>query len=204
MSRPAIFLDRDGVLVEEIFYPATGEWEAPLVPEDVRLIPHSAEAARRLSEAGFGLVLVSNQAGFAKGKTSLRALWLAHERFVDLLAMEGVELVDAFYAYSHPNGIVDHFTGPSLDRKPGSYNLFIAAARHDVDLARSWMVGDRETDVACARGAGVRAILLDNPHAGPSRGYCGVRARDLREAAKLILEAGADSGLPEFAERSGP
>jgi D-glycero-D-manno-heptose 1,7-bisphosphate phosphatase len=204
MSRPAIFLDRDGVLVEEIYYPATGEWEAPLGPEDLRLIPHSAAAARRLSEAGFGLVLVSNQAAFAKGKTSLRALWLAHERFVDLLAAEGVGLVDAFYAYGHPQGIVEHFTGPSLDRKPGSYNLFIAAARHDVDLARSWMVGDRETDIACARGAGVRAILLDNPHASPSPSYHGMRARDLREAASLILEAGAVTDLPAFAERSGP
>ena len=90
MSRPAVFLDRDGVLVEEIFYSQTGEWEAPLRPEDVRLIPGAAVAARRLAEAGYALVLISNQAAFAKGKTSLRALWLAHERFVELLASEGV------------------------------------------------------------------------------------------------------------------
>ena len=88
MSRPAVFLDRDGVLVEEIYYPETGETEAPLKPEHVRLIPGAAAVMRRLEESNFVLILISNQAGFAKGKTSLRALWLAHERFVSLLAMK--------------------------------------------------------------------------------------------------------------------
>jgi len=60
VSRPAVILDRDGVLVEEIFYSQTGEWEAPLRPEDVRLIPGAA-AARRLSEAGYALVLISKR-----------------------------------------------------------------------------------------------------------------------------------------------
>jgi len=191
VSRPAVFLDRDGVLVEEIFYPRTGEWEAPLGPEDVRLIPHAGAAARILAEAGYALVLVSNQAAFAKGKASLRDLWLAHQRFVDLLAVECVQLVDAFYAYGHPNGTVPHFTGPSLDRKPGPYNLFIAAARHDLDLSRSWMVGDREADVICGTSAGVRAILVDNAHAVRDIDYDGVRARDLQDAARLILDAGS-------------
>ena len=86
MSRKAVFLDRDGVLVEEIFYPRTGEREAPLAPEDVRLLPGVAPALRRLADAGYALVVISNQGGYAKGKTSLRALWLAHERFLALLA----------------------------------------------------------------------------------------------------------------------
>jgi D-glycero-D-manno-heptose 1,7-bisphosphate phosphatase len=134
MSRPAVFLDRDGVLVEEIFYPETGEVEAPLRPDDVRLLPDAA-AARSLAQAGYALVLVSNQAGYAKGKTSLRTLWLTHERFVALLAHEGVTLDAVFYSYSHPNGIVPFFSGPSLERKPGPYHLIIAAAQLDIDLA---------------------------------------------------------------------
>ena len=96
VSRPAVFLDRDGVLVEEVFYPQSGEWEAPWRPDDVRLIPGAAVAARRLAEAGFSLVVVSNQAAFAKGKTTLRELWLAHERFVALLANEDVVLDGVF------------------------------------------------------------------------------------------------------------
>ena len=164
MNRPAVFLDRDGVLVEEIFYVGTGEWEAPLRSEDVRLLPGAAQAAARLAQAGHALVIISNQAGFAKGKTSLRSLWLVHERFVSLLTAEGVKLDGAYYSYSHPDGVTPYFSGPSLDRKPGPYNVFVAAAQLDLDLSRSWLVGDRQTDADCARAAGLRAILVRNPH----------------------------------------
>ena len=186
VSRPAVFLDRDGVLVEEIFYSQTGEWEAPLRPEDVQLIPGAAAAARRLAGAGYALVLISNQAAYAKGKTDLRSLWLAHERFVELLASEGVRFDAVFYSYGHPDGVVPYFSGPSLDRKPGPYNLFIAAAQLDLDLARSWMIGDRETDVACARAAGVRGILVKNPHAEPRNPSAVIVAKDLLDAVQHI------------------
>ncbi|HEX4553031.1 MAG TPA: HAD-IIIA family hydrolase [Xanthobacteraceae bacterium] len=186
MSRAAVFLDRDGVLVEEVFYPQTGEWEAPLVPEDVRLLPGAAAAARHLAQQGFALVLVSNQAAFAKGKTTLRALWLAHERFIALLDAEGVKLDEVCYAFGHPDGVAPHFSGPSLDRKPGPYNLFIAAAKLDLDLGRSWLVGDRETDVDCARAAGLRAIQVDNPRIRPSTTEGVIRAKDLADAVRYI------------------
>ena len=133
VSWPAVFLDRDGVLVEEVYYPPTREWEAPLRPEDVRLIPEAADAARRLGNAGHALVLISNQAAFAKGKTTLRQLWLVHEQFVALLADNEVRLDAIFYAYGHPEGVVPHFSGPSLDRKPAPYNVFYAAAQLDLD-----------------------------------------------------------------------
>jgi D-glycero-D-manno-heptose 1,7-bisphosphate phosphatase len=190
MSRPAVFLDRDGVLVEEIFYPETGEVEAPLRPDDVRLLPDAAAAARRLAQAGYALVLVSNQGGYAKGKTSLRTLWLTHERFVALLEREGVTLDAVFYSYSHPNGIVPFFSGPSLERKPGPYHLIIAAAQLDIDLARSWLVGDRETDVACAQAAGVRPILVENANYSICRPAGVIGAANLAAAAAIIAEAG--------------
>jgi D-glycero-D-manno-heptose 1,7-bisphosphate phosphatase len=186
VSRPAVFLDRDGVLVEEIFYSQTGEWEAPLRPEDVRLIPGAAAAARRLAEAGYALVLISNQAAYAKGKTGLRALWLAHEQFVELLAKEGVSFDAVFYSYGHPEGVVPHFSGPSLDRKPSPYNIFIAAAQFDLDLARSWMIGDRESDITCARAAGVRAILVENAHVDFRGPLAVVVAKSLSDAVQHI------------------
>jgi D-glycero-D-manno-heptose 1,7-bisphosphate phosphatase len=197
VSRPAVFLDRDGVLVEEVFYPKSGEWEAPWRADDVRLIPGAAAAARRLAEAGFALVLVSNQAAFAKGKTTLRDLWLAHERFVALLAADGVALDGVYYSYGHPDGIVPHFTGSSLHRKPGPYHLFVAAAQLDLDLTRSWMVGDRDTDVACATAAGVRAVRIANPHSDQDRG-CRQRGRavDLADAVRHIVAAAAAADLP--------
>jgi len=173
-------------MVEEIFYSQTGEWEAPLRPEDVRLIPGAAAAARRLAEAGYALVLISNQAGYAKGKTGLRALWLAHERFVELLASEGVRFDAVFYSYGHPEGVMPHFSGPSLDRKPGPYNLFIATAQLDLDLARSWMIGDRESDVASARAAGVRAILIENPRTDLRSAPAVIVAKSLSDAVQHI------------------
>jgi len=129
------------------------------------------------------------EAGYAKGKTDLRALWLAHERFVELLAGEGVRFDAAFYSYGHPDGIVPHFSGPSLDRKPGPYNLFIAVAQLDLDLARSWMIGDRESDVACARAAGVRAILVENPHADLRSPPGVIVAKRLSDAVQHIAVA---------------
>lgn len=188
MSRPAVFLDRDGVLVEEVFYPQSGEWEAPWRADDVRLTAGAGSGARALAQAGYALVLVSNQAAYAKGKTSLRELWLAHERFVALLAGEGVSLEAVFYSYGHPDGIVPHFSGPSLDRKPEPYNLFIAAAQLDLALERSWFVGDRETDVACAQAAGVRPILVENPRDLAPRGGGVIGVPDIAAAAAFIIE----------------
>ncbi|MCU1376896.1 MAG: hisJ [Actinomycetia bacterium] len=186
MSRPAIFLDRDGVLVEEIFYPRTGEREAPLAPEDVRLLPGVAQALRSLADAGYALVVISNQGGYAKGKATLRALWLAHERFVALLAEQGARLDGYYYSYSHPDGAVPHFSGHSLERKPGPYNIFVAAAQLDLDCRNSWMIGDRKTDIGCAIAAGLQPILIsatDPPIAGAD---C-IQLPDLSRAAQVIL-----------------
>ncbi len=188
MSRSAVFLDRDGVIVEEIYYPHTGKWEAPLCADEVRLIDGAAAAIKRLAEFGFALVVVSNQAAYAKGNTTLRALWLAHERFIALLGTEGARLDAVFYAWGHPAGNVPHFSGPTLDRKPCPYNLFVAAAQLDLDLARSWMVGDRTTDVACAEAAGVRPILVDNQHNPQFSDSPAIRASNLAAAVQHIAD----------------
>jgi D-glycero-D-manno-heptose 1,7-bisphosphate phosphatase len=187
MSRPAVFLDRDGVLVEEVYYSETGETEAPLKAEHVRLIPGAATAMLRIKERGFLLVLISNQAGFAKGKASLRELWHAHQRFITLLADEDVSLDDVYYSYSHPHGVVAHFSGPSLDRKPGPYNVLIAAARNDIDLNRSWFVGDRRTDIDCALAAGVKPIWIVDENAADNHPTPVIKVSDLAKALPVIL-----------------
>ena len=200
MSRPAIFLDRDGVLVEEVFYPQTGEWEAPMTAADVRLAPGAAAAARRLQQANFPLILISNQGAHAKGKIDLRSLWRVHEQFVFLLNAEGVRLDGEYYSFSHPDGIVPAFSGPSLDRKPSPYNLFVAAARHDIDLCRSWMIGDRDTDVACGKAAGTKTILIRSLLIGREPALPETDAdwcvSNLVEAAEIILVSADDRCQP--------
>jgi len=182
MSRPAVFLDRDGVLVEEIYYPETGGTEAPFKPEHVRLIPGATAVMRRLKESSFVLVLISNQAGFAKGKSSLRALWLAHECFASLLADERVALDDVYYSYGHPDGVVPYFDGPSLDRKPAPYNVLIAAALNDIDLHRSWFIGNCHSDVECALAAGVKPIWIVDENATDCHSILAVKVPDFSKS----------------------
>jgi D-glycero-D-manno-heptose 1,7-bisphosphate phosphatase len=191
-DRPAVFLDRDGVVNEDVFYPETGEWEAPLHPDDLMLRPGVLPALARLGAAGFALVLVSNQAAHAKGKVPLERLIAVDRRLREILARAGIGFTDFCYSYSHPQGVVPGFSGPSLERKPSPYFLLVAAARHGLDLSRSWIIGDRDTDIQCGAAAGVRTILVDNPHAGDKAGISApdFRCADLAEAAALIERAG--------------
>ena len=105
-----------------------------------------------------------------------------------LVGADGVALDGAFYAYGHPDGVVPHFSGPSLDRKPGPYHLFIAAAQLDLDLGRSWMIGDRQSDIDCATAAGVRPILIAPSEVRDNQRSTACRAVDVRAAAAIILE----------------
>ncbi len=189
MTRAAVFLDRDGVLVEELFYPHTGEREAPLRVEDVRLVEGAAAALGRLKQAGYALIVVSNQAAFAKAKTTLRNLRLVHERFVALLDVENIRLDGVYYAYGHPDAVVPYFGGPVINRKPSPYHLFVAAAEHDLELARSWFVGDQESDVACAYAAAVTPILLRSHRPAPVLFEHVRRADNLADAVRHILQA---------------
>jgi D-glycero-D-manno-heptose 1,7-bisphosphate phosphatase len=185
--RPAVFLDRDGVITEDVFYPATGEWEAPMRAADVVLRPGALAGLARLQALGRPLILVSNQGAYAKGKATLAALWQVHLRVVALLAADGIALDDCYYSYTHPDGTVPHVSGPSLERKPSPYFLLVAAARHDIDLARSWMIGDRDSDIACGRAAGTRTIFVRNPRASGQRGAGADAAADsLAEAAEIV------------------
>jgi D-glycero-D-manno-heptose 1,7-bisphosphate phosphatase len=190
-SRPAIFLDRDGVINEDVFYPETGEWEAPLRADDLVLRLGVLPALQHLAGLGFALVLVSNQAAHAKGKVALEQLIAVDVRLREILAAAGIDFTDFCYSYSHPQGVVPGFSGPSLERKPGPYLVLVAAARHGLDLARSWMIGDRDTDIACGRAAGTRTILVANPHAGDKAGGStpDFRCADLSEAAAAIAGA---------------
>jgi D-glycero-D-manno-heptose 1,7-bisphosphate phosphatase len=194
--RPAVFLDRDGVINEDVFYPETGEWEAPLRPEDLVLRAGVLPALARLSGLGFALVLVSNQAAFAKGKIALESLIAVDRQLRELLAGAGIGFTDFCYSYSHPQGVVPGFSGPSLERKPSPYLLLVAAARHRLDPVRSWMIGDRDSDIECGQAAGTRTILIANPRAGSKAGAScpDFRCADLAEAAGVI--EGAMAAVP--------
>jgi D-glycero-D-manno-heptose 1,7-bisphosphate phosphatase len=189
-DRPTVFLDRDGVLNEAVPDPASGEPESPLRVADVRLLEGAAAAARRLAQAGYALVCISNQPAAAKGKTSVERLLAIHERVLQLLGREGVRLDGSRLCPHHPEGVVPELSGPCTCRKPAPGMLLDAADALALDLRASWMIGDTDADVDAGRAAGCRTILLEYPGSAHKRAG-GTRedalAADLPEAAGLVL-----------------
>jgi D-glycero-D-manno-heptose 1,7-bisphosphate phosphatase len=150
VSRPAVFLDRDGTLIEDRHYIAK--------PEDVVLVAGAAAAVRRLRDAGFAIVVVSNQSGIARGYFTREDHDLVQQRFSQLLTDAGARLDGAYWCPHHPD-----FSGPCECRKPGTLLFREAAVQHAIDLPRSWYVGDRLRDILPAKALGGRGILVPSP-----------------------------------------
>lgn len=182
----AVFLDRDGVINRNALNPATGEYEAPLTAKDFELLPGVREALLRLRDAGYLLVLVSNQPNYAKGKSSLAELRAIDAELRRELAAIGIEFAAAYYCLHHPNGSVAGFSGLCACRKPSPYFLLRARRQLGLNFQQSRMVGDRATDIECGRAAGVRTILIDPSGRGDGQAVPNWIAPDLAAAAEMI------------------
>ena len=165
----ALFLDRDGVIDELVFYPSHQEWESPRHVRDLRMRPGVAGALKTASRAGWLLFIITNQPSFAKGKCPLEDLEEVHERVLANLREDGVTITDSYVCYHHPESKLDGY-GVCECRKPRPYFIREAAKKYDVDLSRSWMVGDQETDVVTGINAGCRTALLNYEHSSDKRG----------------------------------
>lgn len=156
MARRAVFLDRDGVLNVEKGYIHN--------VEDLELIPGVAQAVRQLNDAGLFCCLVSNQAGPARGFYPVEHVEALHQRLIMLLETEAGARLDAlnYCPYlSPPEGAVNpQFAIWGTWRKPNTGMLVAAAWEYDLDIRRSFMVGDKATDVDLAHNAGAKGILV--------------------------------------------
>jgi D-glycero-D-manno-heptose 1,7-bisphosphate phosphatase len=178
--RRAVFLDRDGTLVEEVPYLHD--------PALVRLVPGAPAALRELAAAGFALVVVTNQAGVARGYYGEDAVERVHRRLRKLLAAGGVALDGIWYCPHHPDGTVAELARACRCRKPGPGMLEAAAAELGVDLGASHLVGNHASDVGAARAAGVTPLFVTTGQAAGRPVPAGVRsAGSLAEAAAAIL-----------------
>ncbi len=188
-GRPAVFLDRDGVLNELVPDEHSGQPESPLQVADVVLIEGAAAAVRALRSRGYMLVCVTNQPGAAKGYVSVSTLEAVQQRVAELLGAEGASLDLWRMCLHHPDGVVAELSGPCACRKPAPGMLLDAAAELGLDLSRSWLIGDTDGDMQAARAAGCRTILIQNPASAHKRSATTASellARDLSEAvAKL-------------------
>jgi D-glycero-D-manno-heptose 1,7-bisphosphate phosphatase len=176
----AVFLDRDGVLNRNIWNPETSAYESPLTPEQFVLLPNVISALQLLTDSGYLLFVVSNQPNYAKGKASKEVLNAIHRRLETALAEAGIAMTAYYYCFHHPA-----FTGQCVCRKPSPHFLFRARDTFDVDLERSWMIGDRATDIECGLAAGTRTMRITELTVSCAGG--GLSAVDLWSAANLIL-----------------
>lgn len=180
----ALFLDRDGVLDELVYYESSGEWESPRRVEDIRMIDGIAEPLQRFVDAGWLLFVITNQPSYAKGKVSLESLQQVQETIVGSLPV-----TRAYVCFHHPEATVDAMRVACDCRKPGTKFLRDAAAEFALDLPQSWMVGDQDSDLACGRAAGCHVALIEHPGSQHKRGRIepDLRVRDLGELADVVL-----------------
>lgn len=156
MPREAVFLDRDGTLIEEVHYLAH--------PEQVRLIPGAAEAVRRLNSLGVLVVVVTNQGGVARGYFPESRVTEVHEHLAALLAQQGARVDAFYYCPHHPTEGLDPYRVACDCRKPRPGMLLAAARDLGIDLARSWMIGDKPCDAGAGHAAGCRSLLVRTGH----------------------------------------
>lgn len=152
MSRPAVFVDRDGTLIEEAGY----------LNELSRLhfYPFSVDAIRQLNLAGLSVVVITNQAGIARGIVSEDFVAEAHGHIGERMTVGGAHIDAFYYCPHHPDGTVAALRTTCDCRKPLPGLLRRAAADLDLDLADSFTVGDRHQDLAAGRAAGTRTVLV--------------------------------------------
>ena len=182
MSKRAVFLDRDGTIVDDPGFLHE--------PDKVKLLPGAAEAIRRLNDAGYRVIVVSNQSGIARGLYTVRDYDMVQERLGALLTAHGARIDAAYFCPHHPQ-----FPGPggaSCEcRKPGLKLFQEAQAAFDIDFSRSWWIGDRLSDVQPALLVGGNAILVatgeGNLHQGQARALGVMVVADLGEAVQHIL-----------------
>jgi D-glycero-D-manno-heptose 1,7-bisphosphate phosphatase len=174
-GRPAVFLDRDGVLNRALV--RGGKPHPPANASELEILPGVAEACRALRDAGFVRIVVTNQPDVSRGACSREAV-----EAINCSLREQIDVDDIRVCYhSDEDGCAC--------RKPLPGLLLDAARSWDVDLSESFVVGDRWRDIEAGRAAGCRTILIDYAYAEPLRSEPDWRASSLSEAAEWILGA---------------
>ena len=180
-SRPAIFLDRDGTLNEEVDYLHK--------PEELVLIPGAAQAVARLNARGIPVVVVTNQSGIGRGYFGFKEFDEITARMSELLAQAGAHLDMVCVAPHHEMGQGEFAHPDHPERKPNAGMLIRAAQEHGLDLSRSWMIGDKESDLEAGRRAGCHVALVRTGYGKSVDGsLADLEAVDLPEAVDRILE----------------
>lgn len=183
----AVFIDRDGTLNEDIGYVSA--------PDELVLYPWAAEAVRLVNDSGFRAIVITNQSGIARGMYTEQTLGAIHARMIEELAREGARIDAVYYCPHHPEIGDAHYRVTCDCRKPRTGLLDAAAREHNIDLTRSFVIGDKSSDITLAENAGARSALvltgygretLAHPESWPC--HPSFVAENLLEAVKRILD----------------
>ncbi|MBN2810202.1 MAG: HAD family hydrolase [Deltaproteobacteria bacterium] len=155
-SRGAVFLDRDGTIIREVNYLSR--------LADIELLPRAAAAIAELNRLQVPVILVSNQSGIARGKFNLDFVDAAHRLLQEMLTRDGAHLDDFFFCPHHPTAGQAPFKKVCDCRKPEPGLLYAAAARHQLELTQSYVVGDKLLDIELARRVGGKGLLVETGH----------------------------------------
>ena len=191
-KRRAVFLDRDGTIIREVGYVDE--------PSKVELLPRSAGAIRSLNQAGFQVVVVTNQSGVARGYFNEEMVSKVHQRLMELLQKEGAHLDRIYYCPHHPEEGNSPYRKDCSCRKPKPGMLLEASRELNLDLSRSFMVSDKYSDLQMAHQLEVKGILVLTGYGegelsqvfqrgNPPPDYV---AEDLEDAAQWIIKAGVE------------
>jgi D-glycero-D-manno-heptose 1,7-bisphosphate phosphatase len=153
---PAVFLDRDGTLIKDIGYLRFAR--------EVAFYPWTADAVRALNQAGLPVVVITNQSGVARGMFTEPMVEDVHRHISSVLDAGGARIDAYYYCPHHPEATVAAYRSRCDCRKPGVGMIERASADLDLDPAKSYVVGDKWSDVGAARAAGARAILVRTGH----------------------------------------
>lgn len=171
MKKKCVFLDRDGVLnADDQYYTYR--------LEDVVVLEGVAKALKKLKEAGYLLIVITNQAGIGKGQYGPAEVRAVHQKIQE---ETGHLLDDLYFSPHHPD-----YSSHSLRRKPDSLMIERAMAKYDIDPAQSWMIGDKISDVAAGRKVGAKTIFIGSK--GAEGDFGDFQATNLLAAAEIILQ----------------
>jgi D-glycero-D-manno-heptose 1,7-bisphosphate phosphatase len=169
---PAVFVDRDGTIMHDADYCSD--------PKDIRIFAGVPEALQRLKSNGFKLIIITNQSGIGRGLFTVDQY---HAVEAEVLRQLGDGLIDATYFCPDVPG------QDSRWRKPAPGMILQATREHQIDLSRSFFIGDKEIDAECGHNAGVRTIRIETGlQGGPASTIADWVAADLIEAAKIVLD----------------
>jgi D-glycero-D-manno-heptose 1,7-bisphosphate phosphatase len=178
VKRPAVFLDRDGVLNKTLL--RDGIFVPPASVDDFEVTSDAAEGCAQLKAAGFVLIVVTNQPDVGRGTQNREAIEAMHAKL--RAAVPVLEAIEVCYHAGENHG------EPCDCRKPKPGMLFHASAHHGIDLRRSFLIGDRWRDIDCAHAAGCRAVFIDHGYSEPLRATPDFTVSTFREAVATILQ----------------